>query len=64
MFIPIAVVVLMSFNQPKSKLIYKFDAFTLQNWLHPCADPSMCHAVVAASRSGCSPRWPRPSSAR
>ena len=45
MFVPIAVVVLMSFNKPDSKLVYKFDAFTLQNWLHPCADPSMCHAV-------------------
>jgi spermidine/putrescine transport system permease protein len=44
-FVPIAVVILMSFNQPKSRLVYKFDGFTLQNWLHPCADPSMCHAV-------------------
>jgi spermidine/putrescine transport system permease protein len=44
-FVPIAVVVLMSFNEPKSRLVYKFDSFTLQNWLHPCADPSMCHAV-------------------
>ena len=51
-FIPIAVVVLMSFNQPKSKLIYKFDAFTLQNWLHPCADPSMCHAVSRSIQIG------------
>ena len=38
MFIPIAVVMLMSFNQPKSKLIYKFDSFTLDNWLNPCKD--------------------------
>ena len=45
MFVPIAVVVLMSFNEPNSKLIYRFDGFTLQNWLHPCADPSMCAAV-------------------
>jgi spermidine/putrescine transport system permease protein len=44
-FIPIAVVVLMSFNQPKSRLVYRFDKFTLDNWLHPCSDPSMCHAV-------------------
>jgi spermidine/putrescine transport system permease protein len=44
-FVPIAVVVLMSFNQPKSRLVYRFDKFTLSNWLHPCADPSMCHAV-------------------
>jgi spermidine/putrescine transport system permease protein len=44
-FVPIAVVVLMSFNKPKSKLIYRFDSFTLDNWLHPCNDPSMCHAL-------------------
>src|SRR6187401_90288 len=51
-FIPIAVVVLMSFNQPKSKLIYRFDAFTLQNWLNPCKDPSMCSAVVRSIEIG------------
>jgi spermidine/putrescine transport system permease protein len=44
-FIPIAVVVLMSFNQPKSRLVYRFDKFTLANWMHPCSDPSMCQAV-------------------
>ena len=37
MFVPIAVVVLMSFNDPTSRLIYQFDAFTLDNWLNPCA---------------------------
>jgi spermidine/putrescine transport system permease protein len=52
MFVPISVVVLMSFNKPDSKLVYKFDAFTLQNWLHPCADPSMCHAVVRSIEIG------------
>ncbi|MFC4786696.1 ABC transporter permease [Nocardioides sp. MAHUQ-72] len=44
-FIPIAVVILMSFNDPQSRLIYRFDGFTLHNWLNPCEDPSMCHAV-------------------
>ena len=34
-FIPIAVVILMSFNQPKSKLIYKFDSFTLGQLAEP-----------------------------
>ncbi len=52
MFVPIAVVVLMSFNKPKSKLIYKFDSFTLDNWLHPCQDPSMCHAVARSIEIG------------
>ena len=44
-FVPIAVVVLMSFNDPSSRLIYQFDGFTLHNWLNPCEDPSMCHAL-------------------
>jgi spermidine/putrescine transport system permease protein len=51
-FIPIAVVVLMSFNQPKSRLVYRFDKFTLDNWLHPCSDPSMCHAVSRSIEIG------------
>jgi spermidine/putrescine transport system permease protein len=51
-FVPIAVVILMSFNQPKSRLVYKFDSFTLQNWLHPCEDPAMCHAVTKSIEIG------------
>jgi spermidine/putrescine transport system permease protein len=46
MFVPIAVVVLMSFNDAgKSKNVYAFRSFTLNNWLHPCAPEGMCHAV-------------------
>jgi spermidine/putrescine transport system permease protein len=52
MFVPIFVIVLMSFNKPKSKLIYKFDSFTLDNWLNPCKDPSMCTAVVRSVEIG------------
>ena len=52
MFVPIFVIVLMSFNKPKSKLIYKFDSFTLDNWLNPCKDPSMCSAVVRSIEIG------------
>ena len=51
-FIPIFVVVLMSFNDPASRLIYKFDGFTLQNWLNPCEDPSMCEALVRSVEIG------------
>lgn len=51
-FIPIAVVVLMSFNAPQSRLIYRFDGFTLDNWLHPCADPSMCQALSRSIEIG------------
>ncbi|WP_245155097.1 ABC transporter permease [Nocardioides sp. 1609] len=46
-FVPIAVVVLMSFNEPISEQskIYEFNGFTLDNWLNPCEDPSMCSAL-------------------
>jgi spermidine/putrescine transport system permease protein len=44
-FIPIFVVVLMSFNDPASRLIYRFDGFTLHNWADPCEDPDMCSAL-------------------
>jgi spermidine/putrescine transport system permease protein len=46
MFVPIAVVVLMSFNDPgKSKSVYTFRHFTVHNWTHPCQPAGMCHAV-------------------
>jgi len=51
-FIPIFVVILMSFNDPDSRLIYRFDGFTLHNWLNPCEDPSMCEAVVRSIEIG------------
>ena len=63
-FIPIFVVILMSFNDPSSRLIYQFDGFTLHNWLNPCEDPDMCSAVRLSIGIGllatlCSGRWPR-----
>jgi spermidine/putrescine transport system permease protein len=51
-FIPIFVVVLMSFNDPSSRLIYRFDGFTLDNWLNPCEDPSMCSALGRSIQIG------------
>lgn len=51
-FIPIFVVVLMSFNDPASRLVYRFDGFTLHNWLNPCEDPSMCDALVRSVEVG------------
>ncbi len=52
MFVPIFVVVLMSFNDPDSRLVYRFDGFTLQNWLNPCADAAMCSAVSRSIQIG------------
>ncbi|AXT85249.1 ABC transporter permease [Aeromicrobium sp. A1-2] len=46
-FIPIAVVVLMSFNDSsKSKNVYKFQDFTFQNWLHPFKPGGMQESVI------------------
>jgi spermidine/putrescine transport system permease protein len=46
-FVPIFVVVLMSFNKlpGEQSKIYKFYSFTFDNWLHPCTDPLMCQAL-------------------
>jgi spermidine/putrescine transport system permease protein len=52
LFAPIFVVVLMSFNDPKSRLAYQFDGFTLDNWLHPCQPFGLCDAVSTSLRVG------------
>jgi spermidine/putrescine transport system permease protein len=52
MFLPIFFVVLMSFNEPASKLSYEFDAFTLNNWLNPCQQKGMCSSVVTSLQIG------------
>jgi spermidine/putrescine transport system permease protein len=46
-FVPIAVVVLMSFNDSsKSRNVYKFQEFTFQNWLHPFKPSGMGDSVL------------------
>jgi spermidine/putrescine transport system permease protein len=52
MFLPIFFVILMSFNDPVSKLSYEFDAFTLDNWASPCEPSGMCSAVVKSLQIG------------
>ncbi len=52
MFLPIFFVVLMSFNQPTSRLSYEFDAFTWDNWANPCQSSGMCGAVVTSLQIG------------
>lgn len=45
-FVPIAVVVLMSFNDnSKSRNVYRFQEFTMNNWLNPCKPDGMCESV-------------------
>jgi spermidine/putrescine transport system permease protein len=51
-FIPIFVVVLMSFNDQVSRNIYRFDGFTLKNWSNPCGAEDMCPAVVRSVEIG------------
>ncbi|MCW2834757.1 MAG: ydcV 3 [Nocardioides sp.] len=43
---PIFVVVLMSFNDPASRIGYSFDGFTLDNWRQPCLPNGLCESVV------------------
>jgi spermidine/putrescine transport system permease protein len=52
MFLPIFFVVLMSFNDPASRLSYTFDGFTLSNWSSPCAPSGMCGSVVKSLEIG------------
>ena len=53
-FVPVAVVVLMSFNDPPSEQsrIYEFSGFTLDNWTNPCADPALCEALGRSVQIG------------
>ena len=45
-FVPIVVVILMSFNDPdEPQLIYRFDGFTLDNWQNPCERPEHVPAL-------------------
>jgi len=47
MFTPIAVVMLMSFNDnSRSRNIYAFRGFTLDNWTNVCGPNGMCEAVA------------------
>jgi spermidine/putrescine transport system permease protein len=52
MFLPIFFVVLMSFNDPTSRLSYEFDGFTLANWTDPCGPSGMCGSVVTSLQIG------------
>lgn len=53
MFVPIAVVVLMSFNDnSKSRNVYRFQDFTWDNWANPCAPNGMCDDVLTSIKIG------------
>jgi spermidine/putrescine transport system permease protein len=52
MFLPIAVVVLFSFNDPRGKFNFTFTKFTWDNWLHPCQPAGLCDAVGISLKIG------------
>ncbi len=52
MFVPIVVVILMSFNDPASRVTYTLDGFTLNNWLHPCEPEGLCSSLVTSLQVG------------
>ena len=47
---PIAVVMLMSFNDPAGRLGYEFDGFTLDNWRNICDPYQLCSSVSTSVR--------------
>lgn len=52
MFLPIAIVLLFSFNNPSGKFNFTFTKFTWDNWLHPCQPAGMCEAVGVSLKLG------------
>ncbi len=52
MFLPIFFVLLMSFNDPTSRLTYEFDGFTMNNWSDPCQPRGLCASVLTSLQIG------------
>jgi spermidine/putrescine transport system permease protein len=46
LFLPIAVIVIFSFNQPPGRFNYKWGSFSLDAWKHPFEDENMRNAFV------------------
>jgi spermidine/putrescine transport system permease protein len=45
LFLPIAVVIAFSFNDPKGRFNFTWDGFTLKNWTHPFGVPGIGSAI-------------------
>jgi len=52
MCVPVAVVILMSFNDPASRNSYTFDGFTLRNWTSLCEPYQLCSSLSLSLRIG------------
>lgn len=50
LFLPIAVIVLFSFNQPRGNFNIEWQQFTLANWRHPFADRALTDALWVSLR--------------
>ena len=48
LLLPIAVVILFSFNKPKGRFNYLWEGFTLDNWIHWDAVPGIRSAVITS----------------
>ena len=45
LFLPIAIVIAFSFNNPLGRFNYTWQGFTLKNWLHPLDYPGLSSAL-------------------
>jgi spermidine/putrescine transport system permease protein len=45
LFLPVFVVVLFSFNEPKGRFNFTWQGFTLDHWVHPFKDPDLAAAM-------------------
>jgi spermidine/putrescine transport system permease protein len=52
LFVPVAVVVLFSFNDAAGRFNFTWQGFTLDAWRDPCRVPGMCDAVTASLQIG------------
>jgi spermidine/putrescine transport system permease protein len=48
LFLPIAVVILFSFNDPAGRFNYTWQGFTFKNWLHPLNYPGLSSAITTS----------------
>ncbi len=48
MFLPVAVVIVFSFNKPAGRQNTTWNHFSLDAWLNICRDPSICDSVVVS----------------
>ena len=52
MFVPIMVVVAMSFNTPPSRNVYEFGSFTWHNWASLCEPYGLCESLLRSLEIG------------